>query len=151
LDAFADAWWHTGDFVRIDAQGYLYFVDRKKDYLRSRGENISSFEVESAMMTHPAVAEVVFHTVGGEAGVEEDIKATVVLRAEGAVSERELFEWARQNLPYFAVPRFVELRAELPKTPTGKVQKHELRAQGRTARTWDAHEAGLKIRRGRPG
>jgi crotonobetaine/carnitine-CoA ligase len=149
LDAMKDAWWHTGDFVRMDEQGYLYFVDRKKDYLRSRGENISSFEVESAMMTHPAVAEVAFHTVSGEAGVEEEIKATVVLRSAGAVSEQELFEWAQQNLPYFAVPRFVELRPELPKTPTGKVQKHELRVQGRTDGTWDAYAAGFEIRRGR--
>jgi crotonobetaine/carnitine-CoA ligase len=101
-------------------------------------------------MTHPAVAEVAFHTVSAEGGVEEEIKATVVLRSQGAVSERELFEWAQQNLPYFAVPRFVELRLELPKTPTGKVRKHELRAEGRTGKTWDAYEAGLRIRRGQP-
>jgi crotonobetaine/carnitine-CoA ligase len=151
LNAMTDGWWHTGDYVRMDEQGYLYFVDRKKDYLRSRGENISSFEVESAMMTHPAVAEVAFHTVSAEAGMEEEIKATVVLRSAGEVSERELFEWALQNLPYFAVPRFVELRRELPKTPTGKVRKHELRAEGRTGRTWDAHAAGLQVRRGQPG
>jgi crotonobetaine/carnitine-CoA ligase len=150
LSAMTDMWWHTGDFVRMDQQGYLYFVDRKKDYLRSRGENISSFEVESALRGHVAVVEVAFHTIAGEEGVEEDLKATVVLRAEGAVSERELFEWAREKLPYFAVPRFIEFRAELPKTPTGKVQKHELRAQGRTAGTWDAHAAGLTIRRVRP-
>ncbi len=149
LNAMTDMWWHTGDFVRMDDAGYLYFVDRKKDYLRSRGENISSFEVESAMRGHVAVSEVAFHTIAGPAGVEEDLKATVVLCAEGAVSERALFEWARENLPYFAVPRFIEFRAELPKTPTGKIQKQELRAQGRTPATWDAHEAGLTIRRKR--
>lgn len=149
LNAMTDMWWHTGDFVRMDEAGYLYFVDRKKDYLRSRGENISSFEVETAMREHVAVAEVAFHTIAGPAGLEEDLKATVVLRAASAVSEQQLFEWARDHLPYFAVPRFIEFRSELPKTPTGKVQKHELRAEGRTERTWDAHEAGLTIRRKR--
>ena len=150
LNAMTDMWWHTGDLVRMDEAGYLYFVDRKKDYLRARGENISSFEVESVMRRHPAIAEVAFHAVAGEAGREEEIKATIVLREEGAATEQELFEWAREQLPYFAVPRFIEFRRELPKTPTGKVQKHELRAQGKTAGTWDAHAAGFIVRRVRP-
>lgn len=147
LNAMTDMWWHTGDFVRMDADGYLYFVDRKKDYLRSRGENISSFEVESAMLRHGDVGEVAFHTVPGEAGEEEAIKATVVLESGGAIGERELFDWATANLPYFAVPRFIELRGELPKNPIGRVQKHELRGQGVTAQTWDCVAEGLSIRR----
>jgi crotonobetaine/carnitine-CoA ligase len=151
LKAMKDLWWRTGDFVRMDENGFLYFVDRKKDYLRSRGENISSFEVESAVMKHPGIAEVAFHAVAADSGGEDDIKATVVLRLEAQVTEQELFLWARDNLPYFAVPRFIEFRAELPKTPTGRVQKHELRAQGRTAATWDCLAAGLEIRRRRAG
>lgn len=147
LNAVTDMWWHTGDYVRMDENGYLYFVDRKKDYLRSRGENISSFEVECAMTAHPAIREVAFHTVPGETGAEEDIKATIVLTGEGAIGERELFDWAQENLPYFAVPRFIELRSELPTNPIGKVQKHELRAQGVTPQTWDATAHGLSIRR----
>lgn len=145
LKAMSGLWWHTGDFVRMDGDGFLYFVDRKKDYLRARGENISSFEVESAVMRHPDVAEVAFHAIG----IEDEIKATVILQAGSALTERELFHWAEEQLPYFAVPRFIEFRNALPKTPTGRVQKSELRAEGRTAATWDAHDAGLQIRRRR--
>lgn len=148
LKAMTDLWWHTGDFVRMDANGYLYFVDRKKDYLRSRGENISSFEVESALMKNGALAEVVLHTVPGSvAGVEEDVKATAILRPDSAISEQALFEWAQANLPFFAVPRFIEFRDTLPKTPTGRVQKAELRAEGVTPRTWDATAAGYSLGR----
>jgi crotonobetaine/carnitine-CoA ligase len=145
LKAMSSLWWHTGDFVRMDADGFLYFVDRKKDYLRARGENISSFEVESALMRHPDVAEVAFHALG----IEDEIKATVILQPGSTLTQQELFHWAEQELPYFAVPRFIEFRDALPKTPTGRVQKSELRAEGRTAATWDAHEAGLEIRRRR--
>lgn len=151
LDAMTDMWWHTGDFVRMDEDGYLYFVDRKKDYLRSRGENISSFEVESAMLRHGDVREVAFHTVPGTDGEEEIIKATVVLEAGSAIGERELFDWTMANLPYFAVPRFIELRSELPKNPIGRVQKQELREQGVTPETWDCEAEGLTIRRKRAG
>jgi crotonobetaine/carnitine-CoA ligase len=143
LKAMSGLWWHTGDIVRMDGDGFLYFVDRKKDYLRARGENISSFEVESAVMRHPDVAEVAFHAIG----LEDEIKATVILQPGSVLTEQDLFHWARDNLPYFAVPRFIEFRAELPKTPTGRVQKSDLRAAGKTASTWDAHDAGLAIRR----
>jgi crotonobetaine/carnitine-CoA ligase len=142
-----DLWWHTGDVVRMDEEGYLYFVDRKKDCLRSRGENISSFEVESAVLKHPAVAEVAFHAVAGAIGTEDEIKATVILRSDATLSERELFIWITDNLPYFAVPRYIEFRPSLPKTPIGRVQKHELRAAGKTATTWDAFAEGLDTRR----
>jgi len=145
LQAMSGLWWHTGDFVRMDADGFLYFVDRKKDYLRARGENISSFEVESTVMRHPEVAEVAFHAIG----LDDEIKATVIRQAGSALSEQELFHWAEEHLPYFAVPRFIEFRDALPKTPTGRVQKSELRAEGKTAATWDAHDAGLEIRRRR--
>ena len=147
LKAMRDLWWHTGDFVRMDEEGYLFFVDRKKDYLRSRGENISSFEVESALMTHPAIAEAACFAISSGAGLEEHVKAAIV-PAEGAgVDARTLFEWARDNLPYFAVPRYIELLTILPKTPTGRVQKHELRALGVTAATWDSVAENLEIRR----
>lgn len=147
LSAMSGLWWHTGDFVRMDEHGYLYFVDRKKDYLRSRGENISSFEVESAILRHPCIAEVACHTVLGEAGREEELKTTAVLRQDASLTERSLFEWCGENLPYFAVPRFIEFRDSLPKTPTGKIQKDILRKEGRTGATWDCEAEGLKIRR----
>jgi crotonobetaine/carnitine-CoA ligase len=150
VKAMKDLWWHTGDVVRMDESGYLYFVDRKKDYLRSRGENISSFEVESAVLKHPAVAEVAFHAIDGEAGAEDEIKATVIMTASAMISERELFLWIKENLPYFAVPRYIEFRHSLPKTPIGRIQKHELRAAGKTETTWDAFADGLVIRRKKP-
>lgn len=147
LKAMRDLWWHTGDFVRMDEDGYLFFVDRKKDYLRSRGENISSFEVESALMTHPAIAEAACFAISAGQGMEEHVKAAIVL-AEGHRTEaRALFEWARDNLPYFAVPRYIEFIEGLPKTPTGRVQKHELRALGVTDATWDSLAENLEIRR----
>lgn len=151
LTAMTDMWWHTGDFVKMDADGYLYFVDRKKDYLRSRGENISSYEVESALLRHADVSEVAFHTVPCPVSGEEAIKATVVPETGSAINERDLFDWAMANLPYFAVPRFIELRGELPKNPIGRVQKHELRGDGVTERTWDCEAEGLAIRRQRTG
>jgi crotonobetaine/carnitine-CoA ligase len=147
LKAMKDFWWHTGDLVKMDKRGFLYFIDRKKDFLRSRGENISSFEVETAFTKHEALHEVACHAVNVGAGLEEDIKLTAVIHAGAKVTEREIFDWALENLPYFAVPRYIEFRSELPKTPTGRVQKQELRVQGRTAATWDSVEAGLVVRR----
>lgn len=147
LAAMHGMWWHTGDFVRMDEAGYLYFVDRKKDYLRSRGENISSFEVESAILKHSVVAEVACHAITEPSGREEELKTTAVLREKAGLTERELFEWMMERLPYFAVTRFIEFRTALPKTPTGKVQKEILRNEGRTAATWDCEAEGLRVRR----
>lgn len=141
--AWRDMWMHTGDIGKIDADGWFYFLDRKKDYMRSRGENISSFEVESTYMTHAAIAEVAFHGVVAEEGGEELIKLTVVIRDGYAVDHAELCRWSMENLPYFAVPRFFEFRDALPKTPTGRVQKFKLREDGCTAQTWDAWASGL--------
>jgi crotonobetaine/carnitine-CoA ligase len=140
-------WMHTGDLGRIE-DGYLYFVDRKKDYLRSRGENISSFEVERTYMGHPAVAEVAVHTV--DAGVAEDaMKVTVVLRDGESVDVEALCDWSIDNLPHFAVPRYFEIRPTLPRTPNGRVQKYQLREDGVTPTTWDRDVAGVVVRRRR--
>ncbi|KFG90931.1 Long-chain fatty acid--CoA ligase [Sphingobium herbicidovorans NBRC 16415] len=143
-------WMHTGDLGRVDEQGYLYFVDRKKDYVRSRGENISSMEVERAFLRHPAVSEVAFHSVSVTEGGEEELKVTVVLRSGQACTEEELCRWSMDQLPHFAVPRYVEFREGFPKTPTGRVQKHILREEGHTSATWDAHAFGLVARRRQP-
>ncbi|MGM5069131.1 AMP-binding protein [Rhodococcus qingshengii] len=145
--AWRNLWMHSGDLGRIEGI-YLYFVDRKKDYLRSRGENISSFEIERAFMRHDAVSEVAAHAISD--GIAEDcLKVTIVLRAGAVMSEEDLCSWAVDNLPYFAVPQFIEFRDELPKTPTGKITKHLLRAEGRTVRTWDRDAAGFVVRRQR--
>jgi crotonobetaine/carnitine-CoA ligase len=129
-------WHHTGDLGKFDADGFFYFVDRKKDYLRRRGENISSFEVEVALMAHPDVAEAAVHAVRSEV-TEDDVKATVVLADRSVLEPSRFLEWAAEHIPKFALPRYVEFRAELPKNPVGRVLKYQLREEGVTAATWD--------------
>jgi crotonobetaine/carnitine-CoA ligase len=135
-------WYHTGDIGRIDDESYLFFVDRKADYLRRRGENISSFEVERILMRHPALADVAVHAVPSEL-TEDDLKITATVREDGVVSEAELFRWCIEELPYFALPRYIELRAELPRSPVGRVLKRELRDEPRAAAWWDADTSGI--------
>lgn len=143
--AWKNLWMHTGDLGKI-IDGYLYFMDRAKDYLRSRGENISSFEVERSFMSHHAIAEVAVHAVGTQTG-EDELKVTAVLREGASLTEHELCLWSLENLPHFAVPRYIEFRDALPKNPTGRVLKYQLRDEGRTSSTWDREEAGIQVRR----
>ncbi len=135
-------WYHTGDIGRIDQDGYLFFVDRKADYLRRRGENISSFEVERIFMGHGALADVAVHAVLS-AMSEDDLKVTATLEAGATLTEEELFRWAVDELPYFALPRYVEFRAELPRSPVGRVLKRDLRDEGVTAATWDVEASDV--------
>jgi crotonobetaine/carnitine-CoA ligase len=135
-------WYHTGDIGRIDDDGYLFFVDRKADYLRRRGENISSFEVERIVVQHPALADVAVHAVPSEL-TEDDLKITATVREEGSVTEEELFRWCIEQLPYFALPRYIELRAELPRSPVGRVLKRDLRDETKTDAWWDAGASGI--------
>ena len=135
-------WYHTGDIGRIDADRYLYFVDRKADYLRRRGENISSFEVERVLMGHGALADVAVHAVPSEL-TEDDLKLTATVAEGATVTEEELFRWCIDQLPYFALPRYIEFRAELPRSPVGRVLKRDLRAEGVTPTTWDADASGI--------
>jgi crotonobetaine/carnitine-CoA ligase len=135
-------WYHTGDIGRIDEDGYLYFVDRKADYLRRRGENISSFEVERTLMRHEALADVAVHAVPSEL-TEDDLKVTATLKAGATVTEEQLFRWCVDELPYFALPRYIEFRAELPRSPVGRVLKRELRDEPLGPAVWDAEAAGV--------
>lgn len=130
-------WWHSGDFGKLDESGYFYFTDRGDDRLRRSGENVSSVEVEEIFACHPAVAVVAAHAVSSELG-EDEIKVTVVLRGDAEIAEADLWLWAKPQMPKFALPRFIELRPELPRNPTGKILKHALRAEGVTQRTWDS-------------
>ena len=132
VEASRNWWYHTGDMGRIDEDGYLFFVDRKADYLRRRGENISSFEVERVLMSHGALADVAVHAVPSPL-TEDDLKVTATVKEGAAVTEEELFRWCVDQLPYFALPRYIEFRAELPRSPVGRVLKRDLRAEGVTA------------------
>ena len=127
---------------RIDTDGYLYFIDRKADYLRRRGENISSFEIEAVLMSHGALADVAVHAVPSDL-TEDDLKLTATVKENVHITEEELFGWCVDELPYFALPRYIELRDELPRSPVGRVLKRQLRDEGVTAGTWDAEAAGV--------
>jgi crotonobetaine/carnitine-CoA ligase len=148
VETWRNLWFHTGDAVRRDAEGWYYFVDRVKDALRRRGENISSFEVESVVRSHPAVAEcAVIAAKADEKGGEDEVMACVVLNGGATVDFPELIAWCDARMPYFMVPRYIEVFDGLPQTPSEKVQKKQLRDRGRTAQTWDRVKAGVKLGR----
>lgn len=143
LEASRQLWHHTGDFGVADGDGFITFKDRKRDAMRRRGENVSSIELEGAIIAHPKVTAVAVHGVPSPLG-EEDIKACIV-PAEGDRPEpAELFEFFKANLPYFAVPRYVELLEALPVNAMGRVLKHELRAAG-VGDAWDFEALGMAI------
>jgi crotonobetaine/carnitine-CoA ligase len=134
--AWRNGWFHTGDAFRVDQDGRYYFVDRAKDAIRRRSENVSSFEVESMVAAHPAVLECAAIGVPSDAG-EEEIKVCVVLREGERLDPGDLTEFLLETMPRFMVPRYVEYLPELPKTPTSKVRKVELKREPFTAATWD--------------
>jgi len=128
VEAWRNLWFHTGDYVTRDEQGYYYFVDRKKDVIRRRGENLAPYDVESVMNRHPAVFEVVVVGVPSPLG-EEDVKAFVQLKPGATASPKELFEFCVQHLPFFMVPKYIEFLEEIPKTANQKAQRYVLRAR----------------------
>jgi crotonobetaine/carnitine-CoA ligase len=135
-EAWRNQWLHTGDGFQYDEDGNFYFVDRIKDCLRRRGENISSFEVEVEVDAHPAILESAAVAVPSEHS-EDELKVVAALKPGCAVEPSELLAFLKTRLPAYMVPRYIEIRAdELPKTPTGKVQKVLLRASG-TEGAWD--------------
>ena len=146
--AWRNGWFHTGDLMRRDADGNYFFVDRLKDSLRRRGENISSFEVENAILAHPSVREAAVVPVPGD-GSEDEVLAVVALVPGAALEPAELLEFLRDKLAYFMMPRYVRVLDALPKTPTQKVEKHVLRRDGVTADTWDRVAAGIAVERDR--
>lgn len=148
--AWRNGWFHTGDAFRRDADGNYFFVDRKKDYIRRRGENISSFDVENAVMAHPQVREAAAIGVPSAFG-EEDVMVVVAPAAGAVIDPDALIDFLQERLPYFMVPRYLRTVDELPKTPTAKVRKVALRAAGCTPDTWDRETAGQDIGRERLG
>lgn len=144
VDAFANLWHHTGDAGRLDDDGYLFFVDRKKDALRRRGENISSFELEAAISKHPGVAQVAVVAEPSPLG-EDDVRACIVAVPDQELTPEALFEHFKASIPYFAVPRYVEVRESLPANAMGRVMKHKLREEGVDADAWDFEAMGLTV------
>lgn len=150
VEAYRNLWFHTGDAGRFDAEGRLYFIDRLKDRIRRRGENISSYEIEQVLNEHPAVLESAAVGVRVEgAGGEEEIKAVLVLHpgADAGFDPLGLLDYCVERMPRYAVPRFIEVVPDLDKTPSGKVRKQSMRDGGITPSTWDRESVGYTIKR----
>ena len=148
VEAWRNLWFHTGDRVVRDADGYYRFIDRIKDAIRRRGENISSHEVEQALMSHAAIETAAVYAVRSELA-EDEVMAMIVLREGATLTPIGVIEWCEPRLAYFAVPRFIEFADELPKTSNGKIQKFALRERGVGSATWDRDRSGYQL--GRPG
>jgi crotonobetaine/carnitine-CoA ligase len=145
---FRNLWYHTGDLGRRDEEGEFYFFDRKADYMRYKGRNVSSFAVEAAVNAHPAVSESAAYGVTSEHLESEcEIKVEVVLRPGQQLRPEELATFVNENAPYFFVPRYIEFVDELPHTPSGRVRKFQLRERGVTDATWDREAAGFTLKR----
>lgn len=148
-EAWRNGWFHTGDAMMRDAKGRYFFLDRIKDCIRRRGENISSFEVEAYVMAHPAVvlAAAVAVKRSEQAGADEEIKIVVQLAPGETLEPEELIQWLIPRMPRFMIPRYVEFMDALPLTPTQKVQKRLLRASGAGEQVWDREAAGVALPR----
>ena len=145
-EAYRNFWFHTGDGGYLDEEGYLYFRDRIKDYIRRRGENISSSEIEAVVNAFPKVLESAAIAVKSEVG-EDEVKIVVVPKPGEEIYPVELLDFCQDRMPYFAVPRYVEFVEGLPKTPNEKTQKAKLRELGITENTWDRESVGYKVKR----
>jgi crotonobetaine/carnitine-CoA ligase len=148
--AWRNGWFHTGDAFRQDLAGNFFFVDRIKDAIRRRGENISSFEVEAEIVRFPSVREAAAVAVPSDIG-EDEVMAIVAPAPGQTVDPAALIDFLRERMAYFMIPRYVRILPELPKTPSAKVLKADLRRQGITPDTWDRERAGIVIRRDRIG
>jgi crotonobetaine/carnitine-CoA ligase len=146
VEAWRNLWFHTGDRGRVDGEGWFWFEDRSSDSLRRRGENISSFEVETLVSKHAAVAEAVVVAVPSPVG-EDEVRVLVKLREGATLTFEELLAHCSAVMPYFMIPRFFDIVADFPRTPTAKVEKYKLRTAGPGEGTWDREAHGWHLRR----
>ena len=146
LAAWRNLWFHTGDVFQIDESGQYAFVDRRKDTLRRRGENISSFEVEQHLIELPYIEDVAVVAVPSDTA-EDEVKAVIVLAAGAMYDPADTLRELYRRMPYFMVPRYLEVVDSLPRNATLKVLKAELRASGVSANVWDCEAAGMRITR----
>ncbi len=145
-EAWRNGWFHTGDCFRQDEAGYFYFVDRKKDAIRRRGENISSFEVEAEVVAYPAVREAAAYGVPSAMG-EDEVMVALALVEGSDFDAADLMQFLGERMPYFMIPRYIRVMPELPKTPTSKVLKHKLRDEGVGDDTWDREAHDIRFKR----
>ena len=146
-ETLRDGWLYTGDLGWVDADGFLYFVDRKKDIIRRRGENISSQEVENVIKRNPNVLDCAVLAVPSELG-EDEVKAYVTPRDGAVVEPEDIIYWCAEHLAYFKVPRYLEIRDELPRTPSLRVRKDVLRQEREDliVGCFDREAAGIRLR-----
>jgi len=146
VEAWRNLWFHTGDRARMDEDGFVYFLDRMKDSIRRRGENISTWEIESTINTHPAVLESAAYGVPSEL-TESEVMVAVALKPGESVAPEELLDFCHGKMAHFAVPRYVRFMSALPKNHAERVQKFELRDEGVTGDCWDREAHGYKVQR----
>jgi crotonobetaine/carnitine-CoA ligase len=139
--AWRGGWFHTGDLASVDSDGYYYYRGRKKESIRRLGENISAWEIETVLDAHPAVAESAAHAVASPLG-EDDVKVVVVPRPGASLTPEEVVAWCEGRVARYALPRYVEILDELPKTATQRVRYEALRERGVTPGTWDRLAGG---------
>lgn len=148
IEIYRNFWLHTGDLATKDEDGFFYFVDRKQDAIRRRGENISSFEVEAAVNSHPSILESAAFPVKSTVS-EDDTMVVAVLKPDKTLTPEAFMEHCVAKMPCFWVPRYVRLTWDpLPRTLTNKVEKYRLRDQGVTPDTWDREKVGFQVTRG---
>ncbi len=145
VEAWRNLWFHTGDILYRDEEGFFYYVERKKDVIRRRGENIAPYDIESVVNQHPKVLEAVAVGVPSEVG-EEDVKIYVKLKPGEQLDALDLLKWCDDRLPYYMVPRYVEYVDEIPKTPTQRAQRYLLKQRG-IGQAFDAYKAGFRPKR----
>lgn len=146
IDAWRNLWFHTGDAGYLDEAGLLYFQDRLKDVIRVRGENVSSVQIEAVFLADSRIAECA--AIARPAGHgDDDVHLYVVLAPDAQLTPEEIIALCTGQMPYFAVPRYITILPDLPKTPTGKILKRELRSSLLTTPSWDRRAAGVRIKR----
>ena len=143
-EAYRAGWFHTGDLAWRDDDGFYYYAGRKRESMRRRGENVSAWEVENVVNQFPGVLESAAHAVASDLG-EDEIKIVVVPRDGSGVDEAALLDFCATRMARYAVPRYVEVRAEIPKTPTERPRYADLKAEGLTETTWDREAAGYAL------
>jgi crotonobetaine/carnitine-CoA ligase len=146
VEAWQNLWFHTGDRVVRDADGNYQFIDRMKDAIRRRGENISSWEVEQVLLSHPAVSSCAVYAVPSELG-EDEVMAAILPEPGMEIDPVAILDFCSARLAYFAVPRFLDIVASLPMTENGKIRKVDLRQSGITPSAWDREAAGYRLKR----
>lgn len=146
VEAWRNLWFHTGDRVVREANGLYRFIDRMKDAIRRRGENVSSWEVENALQAHPLISSCAVYPVPSELG-EDEVAVAVLLKPNASLQPLDVVQYCEGKMAYFAVPRYVRFVSQMPLTENGKIKKVSLREAGITSDMWDREKSGYKLRR----